>query len=108
MRILIPTQDKKTVSEVFGRCRFFAQLDDTANSMEFHDNPGHAFAHGAGLQAASFVVNQRADVLLTYDLGPKAQEVFKGQPLSIFHVSKEVSLKEALELFRSGKLSKKL
>jgi len=107
MRILIPTQDKKTVSEVFGRCLFFALQEESTHSMDYHDNPGHTFAHGAGLQAASFVVNQRADILLTFDLGPKAQEVFKGQPLEIYHVSKEVSLNEALELFRTGKLKKK-
>ncbi len=89
----------------FGRCAFFAFYDDETDNWSFEPNPAAQEASGAGIKAARFVIDKNSDVLLTGELGPKASQVIGSSPIQVYLLP-EVSLDEAIRLYREGKAQK--
>ena len=106
MKICIPTNDKISVSDVFGRCKFLAIINQETNTVEYIDNSNNMLSHGAGLQTASLVLKNNADVLITYDLGPKANDVFKESSLTIYKITQIDTIDNLLKLLKEEKLNK--
>ncbi|EGV31672.1 Dinitrogenase iron-molybdenum cofactor biosynthesis protein [Thiorhodococcus drewsii AZ1] len=67
----------------FGRCAYFVRLDTDSGAIEAVSNPFLDAAGGAGTQAAQWVLDQEADVLLTGQCGPKATAVLRDSGLRI-------------------------
>ena len=60
----------------FGRCDYFIIIDSETMAHEAIPNENVSATRGAGISAAQLLVNQRVDVVLTGNLGPKAAKVF--------------------------------
>jgi predicted Fe-Mo cluster-binding NifX family protein len=58
---------------------------------------------GAGIQAAQFVVNQGAEVVLSGNLGPNAFDVLQAAGVPGYLVS-EGTVRQAVEAYRAGQL----
>lgn len=109
MKIFVTAQQPTYDSEVdprFGRARYFMVYDDTTDSWSQVDNVQNLqAAQGAGIQAASNVVNKGCNVLISGHCGPKAFSVLSRSGISIYTISSG-TVKNAVELLKEGKLQK--
>lgn len=64
-----------SVDPRFGRCAYFVMVDTDAGAVKATPNPFLEAAGGAGTQAAQWVLEQGAEVLMTGRCGPKAAAV---------------------------------
>lgn len=97
-------EEKKNVCVSFGRAPYFLFHDIDTGAEEIKVNPAAEAQHGAGLQAAQFVVDSGAKALLTVRCGENAAEVFQGAEVAIYKTEGE-SAAENLAAFREGKLN---
>jgi predicted Fe-Mo cluster-binding NifX family protein len=89
----------------FGRAPYLIIYDTESNAFEVIDNTSAGqMAHGAGIQTAQEVVNQRADLVVSGNFGPKACQVLQAANVKLA-MSPETSISEVLELVRSEKLT---
>ncbi len=59
----------------FGRARFFIVLGEGGRTLDVIDNSGAAdLAHGAGIAAVETLVRRGVGVLVTGQVGPKAEQ----------------------------------
>ena len=102
MRIAIPLdENKKDVCVVFARAPYFLfQDEDTETVME---NPAAEAQGGAGIQAAQFLVDQGADVLITVRCGQNAADIFGTAGMKIYKSAGETAAKD-VEDFYAGRL----
>lgn len=85
MIIAVPTNDKKTVSDVFGRAGFFALYDTEKKEITYLDNSANAaLPGGAGINAGSMLLENNISKIVTIDFGPKAKDVMKDKPVERF------------------------
>ncbi len=106
MRIVVSSQGDHLdapVSLVFGRCPVYLFVDTETMEWEAVPNPALSQSGGAGIQAAQFVVNRRAQAVLTGNLGPNAFEVLRAAGIPGYLVS-EGTVRQAVEAFRAGRL----
>jgi predicted Fe-Mo cluster-binding NifX family protein len=97
------TLDSPT-SPVFGRCTTYVFVDSETMSFEVVPNPAMSQGGGAGIQAAQFVVNRGAQVVLTGNLGPNAFAVLRAAGVPAYLVL-EGSVRQAAEAYQAGRLA---
>lgn len=103
MKTAIPLDENKTdVCVSFGRAPFF--LFSGEGKSEILSNPAAAARGGAGLVAAQFVLDNKADTLITVRCGENAAEVFKAAGAKIYK-SEFKTAEENLKAFAAGGLS---
>ncbi len=89
----------------FGRAPKFLIYDLDAETFEVIDNQDNvAMAHGAGVQSAGMVARLAPSAIVTGHCGPKAFQVLTAAGINIY-TSEATTVAEALEQYRSGKLS---
>ena len=104
MIVAIPVdENKKDVCVSFARAPYFLFRDVEAGTEELKENPAADAEGGAGLQAAQFVVDGEARVLLTVRCGENAAEVLQGADIQIYK-TEGPTVAENLEAFQAGKL----
>jgi predicted Fe-Mo cluster-binding NifX family protein len=107
MKIAVTSQGKELNSQVdprFGRAAYVIVVDSETNDFQVIDNGENVNAmKGAGIQAASNVVNSGAKVLLTGFCGPNA---FKALQAGKVVVANEASgtVRGAVRMYLDGKL----
>lgn len=89
----------------FGRCGIFMIVDTETMKAEPVVNNSISSAHGAGIGAAQTVASLGVKAVITGHVGPNAHTALSGAGVEIYTIS-EGTLKEAVELFKTGKLSK--
>jgi predicted Fe-Mo cluster-binding NifX family protein len=81
MKIAVTSCGNELISDMaprFGRAKYFIMVDSKTLDYDVVENKQDIeSAHGAGIQAAKTVVDQKADVLISGNCGPKAFEVLK-------------------------------
>ena len=88
----------------FGRAPKFLVYNLDNGSFEIVDNkPNLNAVQGAGIQSAETVVRSGANAVVSGHCGPKAFRVLAAAGVKIYN-SEASTVKEALELYRSGKL----
>lgn len=88
------------VDQRFGRARFFAIVDTDNDSVEFIDNTINLeTATGAGVQAASNVINTGAEVVITGNCGPKAFRVLSEGGVKVI-IGATGSVSDVIEKFK--------
>lgn len=93
-----------TLDPRFGRCAYFVLIDTDSGAFEATPNPYLDAAGGAGTQAAQWVLDQGADVLLTGQCGPKATAVLQDSSIRIVEGASG-SLREASASVASASVS---
>jgi predicted Fe-Mo cluster-binding NifX family protein len=106
MKIVVSSQGENLdapTSPVFGRCPTYLFVDTERMEFEAVPNPAMSQGGGAGIQAAQFVVNQGASVVLTGNLGPNAFDVLQAAGVSGYLVQ-EGTVRQAVEAYKAGQL----
>lgn len=102
MKIAIPLDENKhDVCVTFARAPYF--LFSENGNTEILENPAAQAQGGAGLQAAQFLIDQNAAVLITVRCGQNAADVFHAAGMKIYK-SEGASAQENLTALSNGGL----
>ncbi|HOV13325.1 MAG TPA: NifB/NifX family molybdenum-iron cluster-binding protein [Spirochaetota bacterium] len=89
MIIAIPSDNKEHVSETFGRCKCFVLYNTETKEINIVDNFANmSLGSGAGMQTATNLIKNKIDVIITYDLGPKANRVLAETDIKVIQIDK--------------------
>lgn len=87
MKIAISSQGKEENSLMdsrFGRCEYFCIYDIEDDGFKVIENTAINSNAGAGIEAANLVLKENIDAIVTGNIGPHANEVFKKSNIKIF------------------------
>lgn len=105
MKILITVQAASLDALVdmrFGRTACFCLVDNETGTADFFTNEQNlTSSQGAGIQAALFVVESGADVVLTGHCGPKAFAILKKSNIKVY-TDVSGTAKDAVDEFNKG------
>ena len=106
MKIAISSAGKDLDSQIdprFGRSQYFVFVDPETMEFEAVENQGLMAMGGAGVQAAQFVVQKGANVVITGNLGPNAASALSASGIKVYLVPGG-TIREVTEAFKAGKL----
>jgi len=106
MKIVVTTEGNNLdapTSPRFGRCPTLIFVETETMAFEAMPNPAMSTSGGAGIQAAQFVVEHAAEVVLTGNVGPNAADVLQAAGVAV-HLNSEISVRAAVEAFKAGRL----
>ncbi len=110
MKLIISAQNSSLESQVdrrFGRCTWLILFDTDTNLWEAFQNPGVSQSGGAGVAAAQFVVDKKADVVISGDFGPNASRAFQAANVEMLRFTDSTTtVQEAVDHFKQDKLLK--
>jgi predicted Fe-Mo cluster-binding NifX family protein len=89
----------------FGRCNVFIILDTDTLNFKAVQNSSIGVAHGAGIGAAQNVAQQNVEAVITGHVGPNAHMALSQAGIEVY-TGANGTVSEAVEAFKSGKLSK--
>lgn len=93
------------IDQRFGRARYLLIVDTPERSVLAVDNQsGMNAAHGAGIQAAQTIIDNRATALITGHCGPKAFRALQAAGIEVYLTS-EGTVAEAIDRFEAGQLT---
>jgi predicted Fe-Mo cluster-binding NifX family protein len=93
---------ESTVSEKFGRCRFFITIEPDTMKFEVIRNAAEQMQGGVGPKAAEIIINKGVSVLLTGHVGDKAAEALRRGNIKVYdQLTENLSVKEALNIYLS-------
>lgn len=107
MKIALPVTENHSRGNVcpsFGRAPYYLFYDPELAQENYLENPAANSPGGAGIQAAQFLVNQKATVVLTPRLGENAAQVLKEAALLIYQTNSE-SIQESILAFQENRLN---
>jgi predicted Fe-Mo cluster-binding NifX family protein len=107
MKIILTTTSPNIDSEIdprFGRGAYLLLMDTGTMQSEAHPNPGVNASGGAGIQAAQFVTDQKAEAVLSGDFGPHAFTALQAAGVSMYVYGDCRTAREAVECFKAGTL----
>lgn len=91
----------------FGRAAGFMLINSETEESKWLDNEQNInAAQGAGIQAASNVVQNKAKVVITGNVGPKAFQVLNQSGIEVFAGDSNKTLAENLADYKANKLTK--
>lgn len=96
------------LSPVFARCAFFVIVDIENNEIKSNktiENKAIMQAGGAGIMAAQTVGNEGVKAVISNAIGPRAFDVLQQLGIEMYK-AQGATIKEAIDLFIQGKLSK--
>ncbi len=102
MIIVIPSTGdtiNSLVSDTLGRAPFLIVYDTVKEEYNSIENPGFKVQDGSGLKASEIIINQRADILLTREIGRKSYSVLQKERIQIQLLTSGGSVKSALKKF---------
>jgi len=98
-------QIESSVDPRFGRAPYFILVDAETSKWEACINPAVNQSGGAGVAAAQFVINKKADAVISGDFGPNASKALNEAHIKMNMYTGEISsVKEAVDLYRQGNL----
>ncbi len=109
MRIAVSSDGKdikSNVSYVFGRCNFFVFADIEGSSIKSSfsiENEGRIARGGAGIRAVQIVGDNKADAVISFRVGPKAQSLLKSLGIKIYK-AEDGSVEDNIRKFLDGGL----
>jgi predicted Fe-Mo cluster-binding NifX family protein len=110
MMICLTASAEGLLAEVdprFGRCGFFTFVDMETMAHRSLPNPGASASGGAGPQAAQFVADQGATVVITGQVGPNALATLNALAIKVYETTRG-TVDDALQSFKKGSLKEVL
>mgnify|MGYP006280076243 CR=1 FL=1 len=92
------------VDSHFGRAQYFGIIDTETREIKFITNFARGETGGAGVKAAQVVADQKVDVLITGNLGPKAFSALQTTDINLYKFANG-TIKKAVDDFNQGNLS---
>lgn len=106
MKLCITSTGKEMEAKVdarFGRAPYFLIIDTETGAMEVVENNGAAQGQGAGIAAATQMLDKGVEGLLTGRVGPNALRVFQTSGVKIYEdASPADTVQQALARFNKG------
>lgn len=87
----------------FGRCPYFLVVDPETMKFEVFHNPGSEAASGAGTQTVLAFQQRGAAVVLTGQVGPKAEQALQAAGLKVV-TGVTGKVRDAVQALKDGKL----
>ena len=107
MKIAITSTGKDLSSDMdphFGRASFFVIIDSETMEYEVVDNKQNLnLPQGAGIQAGKTVVDNKAEVLITGNCGPKAFTVLERAGIKVITGAKG-RVEDVVQQYKNGEL----
>jgi len=104
--IIISAQQPSLESPIdsrFGRSLWLVRVDTETNKWDALTNPGANQAGGAGVAAAQFVINQKANAVISGNFGPNAANAFQRANINMHLFANNTStVQEAIDHFKQG------
>lgn len=93
---------ESAVDPRFGRCACFIIVD--TESLEFKPvaNPNISSAGGAGIQSSQLVANEKAEAVITGNVGPNAFQTLSSLRLKVY-TGASGTVKEVIQQYKEGK-----
>ncbi len=107
MKIILTATSPNIESDVdarFGRGAYLIVVDPDTLEWQAHPNPGVNASGGAGIQAAQFVTDQKADTAISGDFGPHAFDALQAAGIAMYLYGDCRTVSEAIERFKAGLL----
>lgn len=95
--------DNPAVDERFGRAQMFCIVNENGD-YKVVNNSAKEQASGAGGAAVSILADEDVDTVISPHIGPKANDAIKALKIKVYKVGSAKTVKEALEMLKSGKL----
>jgi predicted Fe-Mo cluster-binding NifX family protein len=99
-KIAVPSMgaaEYSLVSNSFGRCPFIIIYDKDDKKYRAFENPGAKVQDGSGLKAAQILIRNKADLLLTLEIGKKAYSVLSKEYIDIRLLESASSVKDEIQ-----------
>ena len=110
--VVIPVQAKKgpdsLIDAYFARAKFFAVLtvkDEKIESLKFKPNPFKQKGIRAGLNAASYLLKEKPDIVIAQEIGPIALHTLRDNLIEIYQ-TEGGTIKQAAASLAKGELVK--
>ena len=87
----------------FGRCACFIVADTDTMDCQCLPNAAYESPHGAGIQAAQMVANQKVQAVITGMVGPNAQRVLSAAGIEII-TGVSGTVRNAIQRYKTGQL----
>lgn len=87
----------------FGRCPYYVFVDTETGAVVSMANAAVASGHGAGIQAAQFVIQEGAEAVIAGRFGPNAYQVLASAGVVVYQ-SSEQTVTAAIEAFKANEL----
>ena len=97
---------KSLCDERFGRCETFVIFDTERKESVAIDNEAKNEGAGAGGKAVKILANNKVDILIAPELGPKAVDAIKAFEIVAYRSLVNLTVEEQIENFQQGKLEK--
>lgn len=107
MKIAVSSAGKNKESLLdrrFGRCDYFLIFDTEAEDFKAIGNNGVSSGGGAGIAAASQVIEEQVSAVITGNLGPNAFELLEKAGIKAYSCE-EVPSSKAVEMLQKNQLS---
>ena len=110
MKIAISSEGrglKSFVSSRFGRCSYFVIIEienKKIKSTKNIKNTATAQFGGAGITAAQLIANEKANAVITVNLGPKAFQILNQLKIDMYQGQGKIA--DVVKKFIAGKLKK--
>jgi len=101
-KIAVPSMSntlESLVSSNLGRSPFIIIYDDETKKYNFFENVGFQVQDGSGLKAAEIIIQNKADILLTMEIGQKAYSALMKDHIDIHLLNSSCTVKSAVNKF---------
>jgi len=89
----------------FGRAPYYILIDSETSNWEAQANPAVSQSGGAGVAAAQFVIDRKAEVAISGDFGPNASQALRAAGVKMHTFSADTSsVNAAFERYKQGDL----
>jgi len=89
----------------FGRAAYYIMIDLETGNWEAFANPAVSQSGGAGVAAAQFVIDKKAEVAISDDFGPNANQALRAAGVKMHTFTSGIpSVNAALDLYKQGSL----
>jgi predicted Fe-Mo cluster-binding NifX family protein len=109
MIVMVSAQQQMIDGQVesrFGRSPFLIKYDTGTKKWQAFSNPGASQSGGAGVAAAQFAIDQKADAVISGEFGPNAARVFQAAKIKMLRFSDDIStVEQAIDQLLRGTLS---
>jgi predicted Fe-Mo cluster-binding NifX family protein len=98
-------ESQSPINERFGRCPWLMEYNSETGRWTEHQNPGAERSGGAGVAAAQFVIDHKADTVISGAFGPNASGAFRTGKITMKLFGSETSnVEQAAKLCLEDKL----
>ncbi len=84
----------------FGRAAYFLILNEKGKLLKSLKNPGNEAVRGAGVFAGQMIIDEKADVVITHNIGPNALRVLESSKVEMFLVEENLTAKKAFQKYQ--------